>query len=76
MADRQRRHRLLPANAVGSGNGEDIEVYTDDSRTEVLTTLRNLRQQGQHREGIPNRSQGDFIAPKKRACGTTSAPSR
>ncbi|ANW67862.1 methionine synthase [Mycobacterium sp. djl-10] len=51
---------FFPANAVG----DDIEVYTDDSRTEVLTTLRNLRQQGQHREGIPNRSQGDFIAPK------------
>ncbi|BBY89612.1 B12-dependent methionine synthase [Mycolicibacterium tokaiense] len=52
---------FFPANAVG----DDIEVYTDDSRTEVLTTLRNLRQQGQHREGIPNRSQGDFIAPKE-----------
>ncbi|MCZ0728144.1 methionine synthase [Mycolicibacterium iranicum] len=51
---------FFPANAVG----DDIEVYTDDSRTEVLTTLYNLRQQGEHREGIPNRSQGDFIAPK------------
>ncbi|KUI42823.1 methionine synthase [Mycobacterium sp. GA-1199] len=52
---------FFPANAVG----DDIEVYTDDSRTEVLTTLYNLRQQGEHREGIPNRSQGDFIAPKE-----------
>lgn len=51
---------FFPANAVA----DDIEVYTDDSRTEVLTTLYNLRQQGEHREGIPNRSQGDFIAPK------------
>jgi len=51
---------FFPANAVG----DDIEVYTDDSRTEVLTTLRNLRQQGEHREGIPNRSLGDFVAPK------------
>jgi 5-methyltetrahydrofolate--homocysteine methyltransferase len=51
---------FFPANAVG----DDIEVYTDDSRTEVLTTLHNLRQQGEHREGIPNRSLGDFIAPK------------
>lgn len=51
---------FFPANAVG----DDIEVYTDDTRTEVLTTLRNLRQQGEHREGIPNRSLGDFIAPK------------
>lgn len=51
---------FFPANAVG----DDIEVYTDDTRSEVLTTLRNLRQQGEHREGIPNRSLGDYIAPK------------
>ncbi len=54
---------FFPANAV-SGS-EDIEVYTDETRTEVLTTLHNLRQQGQHREGIPNRSLGDFVAPKE-----------
>ncbi len=52
---------FFPANAVG----DDVEVYTDDSRTEVLTTLHNLRQQGEHREGIPNRSLGDYIAPKQ-----------
>lgn len=55
---------FFPANAVGSGGQEDIEVYTDDTRTEVLTTLHNLRQQGEHRDGIPNRSLGDFVAPK------------
>jgi 5-methyltetrahydrofolate--homocysteine methyltransferase len=52
---------FFPANAVG----DDVEVYTDDTRTEVLTTLRNLRQQGEHRDGIPNRSLGDFIAPRE-----------
>ncbi len=51
---------FFPANAVG----DDIEVYTDDSRTTVLTRLHNLRQQGEHRDGIPNRSLGDFIAPR------------
>ncbi|HEX5254090.1 MAG TPA: vitamin B12 dependent-methionine synthase activation domain-containing protein, partial [Mycobacterium sp.] len=51
---------FFPANAVG----DDVEVYTDDTRTEVLTTLHNLRQQGEHRDGIPNRSLGDYIAPK------------
>ena len=51
---------FFPANAVG----DDIEVYTDSSRTEVRQRLVNLRQQGEHREGIPNRSLGDFIAPK------------
>ena len=52
---------LFPANAVG----DDIEVYSDESRAEVLTTLCNLRQQGEHREGVPNRSLGDFVAPKE-----------
>ncbi|MCG5432767.1 methionine synthase [Mycobacterium sp. MYCO198283] len=51
---------FFPANAVG----DDIEVYTDDTRTEVLTVLHNLRQQGEHRNGIANRSLGDYIAPK------------
>ncbi|HVK29896.1 MAG TPA: methionine synthase [Nocardioides sp.] len=52
---------FFPANAVG----DDIEVYADESRTTVLQTLRNLRQQGEHRDGIPNRSLGDFVAPKE-----------
>jgi 5-methyltetrahydrofolate--homocysteine methyltransferase len=52
---------FFPANAVG----DDIEVYADDDRTEVRTVLHNLRQQGEHREGIPNRSIGDFVAPKE-----------
>jgi 5-methyltetrahydrofolate--homocysteine methyltransferase len=52
---------LFPANAVG----DDIEVYADESRTEVVTTLCNLRQQGRHREGVPNRSLGDFVAPRE-----------
>jgi 5-methyltetrahydrofolate--homocysteine methyltransferase len=52
---------LFPANAVG----DDIEVYTDASRTEVLTMLCNLRQQGEHRAGVPNRSLGDFVAPRE-----------
>jgi 5-methyltetrahydrofolate--homocysteine methyltransferase len=53
---------FFPANAVPGG--DDVEVYTDETRTEVLTTLHNLRQQGEHRAGIPNRSLGDFVAPK------------
>ena len=54
---------FFPANAAGPGF-DDIEVYTDETRTEVLTTLHNLRQQGEHRDGIPNRSLGDYVAPK------------
>ncbi len=52
---------LFPANAVG----DDIEVYTDDTRTQVRAMLHNLRQQGEHRAGVPNKSLGDFVAPKE-----------
>ncbi|MDE9366522.1 methionine synthase [Luteipulveratus sp. YIM 133132] len=51
---------LFPANAVG----DDIEIYTDETRSQVRTTLHQLRQQGQHRDGIPNRALSDFVAPK------------
>ncbi len=51
---------LFPANAVG----DDIEVYTDETREAVRATLRGLRQQGQHREGVPNRAMSDYVAPK------------
>ncbi|MBN3855427.1 MULTISPECIES: methionine synthase [unclassified Paraburkholderia] len=56
---------LLPANTV---NDDDIEIYTDDTRTEVAMTWRNLRQQSVRPvvDGVmrPNRSLADFIAPK------------
>jgi 5-methyltetrahydrofolate--homocysteine methyltransferase len=52
---------LFPANAVGH---DDIEIYTTELRTDVLTTLREIRQQTEHREGIPHRSLADFVAPK------------
>ncbi|MGB9376389.1 MAG: vitamin B12 dependent-methionine synthase activation domain-containing protein, partial [Mycobacteriales bacterium] len=69
MLDRAIEGRWLRANGViglfpASAVDDDIEVYADESRTEVIATLRNLRQQGAHREGIPNRSMGDFVAPK------------
>jgi 5-methyltetrahydrofolate--homocysteine methyltransferase len=69
MLDTLIKEKWLRANGVigffpANADGDDIAVYTDESRTKVLTTLRNLRQQGQHRSGIPNRSLGDFIAPK------------
>ncbi|PRF23119.1 methionine synthase [Burkholderia multivorans] len=57
---------LLPANSV---NDDDIEIYTDESRTDVLLTWRNLRQQSVRPvvDGVmrPNRSLADFIAPKE-----------
>ncbi|HKK43953.1 MAG TPA: methionine synthase, partial [Balneolaceae bacterium] len=52
---------LYPANAVG----DDVELYTDDSREEVLTTFHMLRQQSKKRRGQPNKSLSDFVAPKE-----------
>ncbi len=52
---------FLPANTV---NDDDIEVYTDASRTQVAFTWRNLRQQSAKRDGVDNKCLADFIAPK------------
>ena len=52
---------FYPANAV---NDDDIEVYRDESRKEVLFTWRGLRQQGVKREGVDNKCLADYIAPK------------
>ena len=52
---------LFPANQV---DGDDIEVYTDESRSAVLTTLHQLRQQTEGRDGSARKSLADFVAPK------------
>ncbi|KAB7622780.1 methionine synthase [Alkalilimnicola sp. S0819] len=52
---------LFPANAVG----DDTELYTDETRTEVLTTLHHLRQQAEKPRNKPNQSLADFVAPKE-----------
>ena len=51
---------LFPANSVG----DDIEIYSDESRTNVLHTQRTLRQQTKKTVGQPNLSLSDYIAPK------------
>jgi 5-methyltetrahydrofolate--homocysteine methyltransferase len=51
---------FFPANAVG----DDVELYTDDSRTQVLTTFHFLRQQMDKPQGQFNHCLADFIAPK------------
>lgn len=45
-------------------NGDDIIVYTDESRSNELTTFNFLRQQRQMGPGIPNLCLSDFIAEK------------
>ena len=56
---------LYPANTV---NDDDIEIYTDETRREVLMTWRGLRTQSERPvvDGVrrPNRCLADFVAPK------------
>ncbi|MEO8545952.1 MAG: vitamin B12 dependent-methionine synthase activation domain-containing protein, partial [Burkholderiaceae bacterium] len=56
---------LYPANTV---NADDIEIYTDDSRSEVAMTWYGMRQQAEKQviDGVmrPNRCLADFIAPR------------
>ncbi|GGK62980.1 methionine synthase [Rufibacter glacialis] len=53
---------LFPANSVGD---DDVEIYTDEQRTQILTHFRTLRQQGQKGPGVPNIALADFVAPKE-----------
>lgn len=43
--------------------GESILIYKDENRDEVIGRFEGLRQQGKKREGEPNRSLSDLIAP-------------
>ncbi|MGD2118727.1 MAG: methionine synthase [Chromatiales bacterium] len=51
---------LFAANAVG----DDVEIYTDDSRSHIQTVLHNLRKQGKQPAGKYNECLADFVAPK------------
>ena len=53
---------IWPANAI---NDDDIEIYTDESRTKILHTQYGMRQQLQKAAGAVNENVADFIAPKE-----------
>jgi 5-methyltetrahydrofolate--homocysteine methyltransferase len=52
---------LFPASAAG----DDVELYTDDTREQVLERFHFLRQQSNKEGNEPCRSLADFIAPKE-----------
>jgi 5-methyltetrahydrofolate--homocysteine methyltransferase len=64
VAERWFRPRAVvgfwPANAVG----DDIALFTDETRTAPLETLHTLRQQRSKRAGQPNVALADFVAPE------------
>jgi len=61
--------KLLTAKAVvgfwpaARAGSDDIEVYADESRTEVIGTFHHLRQQTEKPTGKYNASLADYIAP-------------
>ena len=70
LLDRIIDERLLTARAVyglfpASAVGDDVEVYADATRSQVLTRFHFLRQQTDRGTDQPCRSLGDFIAPKE-----------
>jgi 5-methyltetrahydrofolate--homocysteine methyltransferase len=52
---------LFPANAVG----DDVELYSDETRKEVIERFHFLRQQSDREGKEPRRSLADFIAPRE-----------
>jgi 5-methyltetrahydrofolate--homocysteine methyltransferase len=69
LLDRIVREKLLTARAVygfypANSAGDDVELYADESRTELLATFHFLRQQIEKPDGQPNQCLADFVAPK------------
>ncbi|MCB0737593.1 MAG: methionine synthase [Bacteroidetes bacterium] len=52
---------IWPANTVE----DDIEIYEDESREDVMATFHTLRQQGKKGADIPNLALSDYVAPKE-----------
>ncbi len=69
MLDQMIREKWVTAHAVigllpAAADGDDIEVYTDESRERVQMRLQTLRQQTERRSGVPNRALADYVAPR------------
>jgi 5-methyltetrahydrofolate--homocysteine methyltransferase len=56
---------IFPANSTG----DDIELYVNEKRKEILTVVHTLRQQMAKRPPAKNAALADFIAPKESGIG-------
>lgn len=70
LLDKVIKEKSIKANAVfglfaANSVEDDIEVYSDESKKGLLTTLHTLRQQSAKSKGIANIALSDFIAPKE-----------
>jgi len=62
--------KLLTANGIiglfpAQGRGEDVQIYKDETREEVIATMYGLRQQSEKETDQPYLAIGDFVAPKE-----------
>ncbi len=62
------KNKKLQASAVfgfypANSHGDDIELYTDESRTHLYNTLYTLRQQTEKAQGLAHFAMADFVAP-------------
>jgi len=69
MLDEVIEQQSLQASAVvgifpAVSSGDDVKVYKDSTKKELLTTVHFLRQQGKKAAGLPNFCLADFIAPE------------
>jgi 5-methyltetrahydrofolate--homocysteine methyltransferase len=73
------RQRLLTARGVygffpANAAGDDLEVYANEGRTEVVARFHFLRQQIEKGDGSPNWCLADFVAPRPGATDPPSPP--
>ena len=52
---------IFPANAAG----DDVEIYTDEGRSETLAVAHGVRQQFEKKAGRTNSCLSDFVAPRE-----------
>jgi 5-methyltetrahydrofolate--homocysteine methyltransferase len=51
---------LFPARRSGD---DDIAIYSDETYCHEITRLHHIRQQSEHRPGVPHRCLADYVAP-------------
>ncbi|MFH1843693.1 MAG: methionine synthase [bacterium] len=70
MLERMAAEKLLTANGVSglfpaAGVGDDVVLYRDEGRSDMLATVHSLRQQPRQGRDKPCGCLSDFVAPKE-----------
>ena len=70
LLDRIVKEKILTASAVygffpANAEGDDVVLYTDETRAQELMRFPMLRQQGVKNDDEPHRSLADYVAPRE-----------